>query len=266
MHAASVGRPAARGEEPAPAPGPAAVVEGRAGAEVRAAIECATLRSGGPMTLITPRVRARGRRLGTRWPRSMGVESCDVTMAEEMARSGIRGRREVDGMTRKFFGVICFLALACRGEAPREPATADGRAGRGQAAAPGASRASICPLVPARTEPHGVAGDYQRRRDEVSGTEIWEHRATGARPTGPELTARLDDAQRDRLSAVQGVNGHGIAMCCEPGLQVGYACLLVTAEPAELDAEELARELAAMFARASDLDYEVIVFPEGLGR
>lgn len=65
------------------------------------------------------------------------------------------------------------------------------------------------------------------------------------------------------VSAVSGVNGHGITLCCDPGLQVGYSCLLVTAEPSELDAEQLARALAAVFVQASDLDYEVIVFPEG---
>lgn len=165
------------------------------------------------------------------------------------------------------------LMLACRGGPPREPAVVDSPAGaraepvtaddRGQA---GARGVSVCPLVPAHTEPLGVAGDYQRRRDDESGTEIWEHRIAGVRPSGSELTSRIDDAQRDRLGAVKGVYGHGIAMCCEPGSQVGYMCLMVTAEPAELDVEQLARALAAVFARASDLDYEVIVWPEGPGR
>ena len=42
--------------------------------------------------------------------------------------------------------------------------------------------------------------------------------------------------------------------------------LLVTAEPSELDADQLARALAAVFERANELDYEVIVFPEGPAR
>lgn len=40
---------------------------------------------------------------------------------------------------------------------------------------------------------------------------------------------------------------------------------MVTAEPSELDTEHLARELSAIFEKASDLDYEVIVVPDGLG-
>jgi hypothetical protein len=120
--------------------------------------------------------------------------------------------------------------------------------------------------MPPRTEPLGVAGVYRRRRDGAIGTEIWEHRAVGARPTGSALIDRVDAGQRERLSAVKGVNGHGIAMCCDPGRQVSYLCLLVTAEPSELDAEQLARALAAVFERANDFDYEVIVFPEGLAR
>lgn len=118
--------------------------------------------------------------------------------------------------------------------------------------------------MPPRSEPLGVTGVYRRRRDGVTGTEIWEHRVAGARPTGSALIDRLDAERRDRLSAVKGVNGHGIALCCDPGRQVGYSCLLVTAEPSELDAEQLARALAAVFERANDLDYEVIVLPEGL--
>ena len=119
--------------------------------------------------------------------------------------------------------------------------------------------------MPSRTEPLGVAGVYRRRRDGATGPEIWEHRATGVRPSGSALVDGID-AQRELLNGVRGVNGHGIAMCCHPGRQNGYSCLLVTAERSELDAEQLARALAAVFERARDLDYEVIVFPEGLGR
>ncbi|MDC0722174.1 hypothetical protein [Nannocystis bainbridge] len=173
-------------------------------------------------------------------------------------------------MLRRICAAVFALTLACRGEPPpREPA-ADGPAARPPSAESGTAdtpspKISVCPLVPERTEPHGVAGVYQRRRGGAIGTEIWEHRATGSRPTGTGLIDRMDAQQRDRLNTVKGVNGHGFAMCCHPGHQVGYPCLMVTAEPSELDTEHLARELSAIFEKANDLDYEVIVIPDGLG-
>lgn len=120
--------------------------------------------------------------------------------------------------------------------------------------------------MPTHTEPRGRIGIYERHGEPGTDHEVWRHRVGGPPFSGPDLLALADVAQRDRLMQVKGMNGNGYALCCGPESGADYTCLMVTAEAAELDREQLARDLAVMFARASHLDYDVIVFNEGLGR
>lgn len=155
--------------------------------------------------------------------------------------------------------IAAIMLSACRADAPPS--------GPPSPLEPPAQPSNLSETLPAgclnassHSESKGRTGIYERHEDVPTGNEIWQYRATGLVASGSEL-AEFIHKERFRLDKVKGVNGHFIALCCAPSAQ--YQCLAVTALKSDLDTEQLAQELAVIFSKANQFDYDVIVVNEG---
>lgn len=94
---------------------------------------------------------------------------------------------------------------------------------------------------------------------------MWLHRgANGQGVAGDKLIRLADEEQRSGLSRLEGVSGNFDARCCGPTPALDYTCLAVTVDLSKVDLERLAAALGAIFGRAEHLDYDVIVYGEGV--
>ena len=161
------------------------------------------------------------------------------------------------------------LAMGCN--LAQEPPSISPRPERPKSSLPttAAAQPSIvvkprCPLVPVTTIDKGRVGAYERLAAPESEHEIWHHKGKGIKVSGRALYALIDADHSSKLLKLKGVYGTAESMCCGSEPAADYSCLFVSVEPSEIDAAELARGLEAVFTEAEHIDYDIIVYGEGL--